>query len=346
MGPIRPPPFRLTAIRLARACAHGSGPPPSHNGVFARVSISRRATAIVIAVGAILIVGAVLAFTVLRSPSDRPPAAQGRHVWLILMENRADTSIIGSRNAPYLNGLIGQFGTAASYRALVHGSQPNYIALFSGALHGVKGNEIVSIHASNIADQVESAGKTWKVYAQNVPPNCYAGETATGGPDGPGTYARKHEPAISFSDITDSPSRCANIADFTSFAPTAADFEFIVPNLESDMHNGTTREGDDFLRSFVPRILATSAWKSGSPLFITWDEGKQTGENKVLTLVIANTVPAGYRSIVPHTHYSLLRTIEELLGLPCLAQSCNANTLAEFFPGVLSQPSLPAAASP
>ena len=158
------------------------------------------------------------------------------------------------------------------------------------------GNRTVNLGARNLADQLEAAGLTWKVYAQNVPGACFTGESARGGRDGPGTYARKHEPAISFTDISGSPTRCANIQDLTSFDPMAANFEFIVPNLQNDMHDGTTLEGDTFLKGFVPRILATSAWKAGSPLYITWDEGKQGSSNHILTLVIANTVKAGYRS--------------------------------------------------
>src|SRR5438445_639426 len=74
------------------------------------------------------------------------------------------------------------------------------------------------------------------------------GAPATRGPDGPGTYPRKHEPAISLGDISSNPARCADIKDFTSCDPMVANFELIVPNLENDMHNGTTLEGDDFLR--------------------------------------------------------------------------------------------------
>jgi acid phosphatase len=289
-----------------------------------------------LAIPAAIATAALLVPRLLTSPASN--SVTPHHVWVIVMENRADTSIIHSKSAPYLNSLIRQYGLADEYRALVHGSQPNYIALFSGGLQGVKGNETVSLPARNIADQLEAAGETWRVFAQNVPPNCYVGPTATGGPDGPGTYARKHEPAISFGDISGNPARCANIKDFTSFDPMAANFELIVPNLENDMHNGTTLQGDDFLRGFVPRILASPAWQSGSPLFITWDEGKAQGDNRIATLVIAKGVTRGFTSKVPHTHYSLLHTIEALLGLPCLGQACRANTLAEFFPRELPVP--------
>jgi len=311
------------------------------------MSSSRKVIAAVIASAAVVAAGAILVIAVLHSRTDSPGTTQHRHVWLIVMENRGETAIVGSPNAPYLQSLIADFGVATNYTSLVHSSQPNYIGLFSGALHGIHGNAVTSIDAKNIADQIEAAGETWRVYAQNVPTGCYVGKMAHNGPDGPGTYARKHEPAISFRDISSSAARCANITDFAAFNPMAADFELIVPNLQNDMHNGTTRQGDDFLRSFVPRILESPAWKTGSPLFITWDEGAQHSNNRVATLVIAKNVQNGFRSVVPHNHYSLLRTIQELLGLPCLGQSCQANSLGEFFPGLGSAMSTGAArASP
>ena len=47
----------------------------------------------------------------------------------------------------------------------------------------------------------------------------------------------------------------------------------------------------------------------------------------------AATCTAGLRSAVAHDHYSLLHTIEDGFGVPCLASSCDANTLGEFFRG-------------
>jgi hypothetical protein len=314
---------------------------------MSQVYLTRKLVAAVVASAGVLVAGAILVVAVLHSHTDAPAATQHGHAWLIVMENRDESAIVGSPSAPYLQSLIAHFGLAADYTSLAHSSQPNYLGLFSGGLQGVRGNAVTSIDATNIADQIEAVGETWRVYAQNAPTGCYVGKMAHNGPDGPGTYARKHEPAISFRDISSSPARCARITDFASFNPMAADFEMIVPNLQNDMHNGTTQQGDDFLRGFVPRILASPAWATGSPLFITWDEGAQGGNNKVATLVIAKNVQSGLRSMVPHNHYSLLRTIQELLGLPCLGQSCQANSLGEFFPGLGSgTPTQKAGASP
>src|ERR1700687_1968486 len=111
------------------------------------------------------------------------------------MENKDYGSIVGNSSAPYLNSLISQYGLATNYDAVSHPSEPNYLALFSGSTQGVRDDGIYNLSATNLGDQLEAKGKTWRVFAENVPPGCYAGSPASGGGDGPGNLARQHEPA-------------------------------------------------------------------------------------------------------------------------------------------------------
>lgn len=255
-----------------------------------------------------------------------------RHVYLIVMENKAYGSIVGSGDAPYLNELIARFGLATSYTAVAHPSEPNYIALFSGATQGVADDGVHDLDAASLADQLEASGRTWRVFAQNVPLHCFTGAVASDGPDGRGTYARKHEPAISFTSIASDPARCRNITNLSHFDPAAADFELIVPNMCNDMHDCPVATGDEFLRTLVPRITDSAAF-ADSVLFITWDEGTGDagGGGRVATVVVSPYVQPGFTSAVAHTHYSLLRTIQSAWGLDCLQHSCSANDLGEFF---------------
>ncbi len=152
---------------------------------------------------------------------------------------------------------------------------------------------------------------------------------ASGGADGAGPYARKHNPFISFTSISGDPRRCAHITDFSSFDPGAADFELIVPDESNDMHNGTTAQGDAFMRSFVPKILQSDAWRADGVLFIVWDEAD--GGDHIPLIVISPLTTAGKQSDTMYDHYSLLRSVEDAFGLPCLANACSASNLAEFF---------------
>ena len=111
------------------------------------------------------------------------------------------------------------------------------------------------------------------------------------------------------------------------------------------MHDCSVDIGDTFMAGFVPRILDSPAFGSNSALFITFDEGdSKTGDQHVATIAIGGGVPAGTKSSVAHTHYSLLRSIEDSWGLGCLDESCDANNLGELFQAGGS--SSPAASAP
>jgi len=270
--------------------------------------------------------------TVLATPPPGPPEAvpEFTHAYIIVLENKSFDQIVGSPEAPYFNELIAAYGLSEAFQGVAHPSQGNYIAMVSGAIHGVLDADAHDLEAPSIFDQLEASGRSWRLFAENVPDGCFTGEVAKDGRDGTGVYLRKHNPAISFTAISGSPERCAYIQDFTAFDPAAADLLYIVPNLCHDMHDCPIADGDAWLRDFVPGILESEAFRSGGVLFVTFDEG--TGpENHLATIVAGPEVEAGFRSDVPHNHYSLLRTLQESWGLDCLAESCTANTLGEFF---------------
>ena len=148
-----------------------------------------------------------------------------------------------------------------------------------------------------------------------------------------GTYARKHNPAISFTSVAGNPAQCRNILPLRAFDPGAAPFEMIVPNLTNDMHDGTISQGDAFLRAFVPHILTSPAFRAGGVLFITFDEGGSSAGSlgdrggHVATLIIAPGVARSYRYRAYADHWSLLRTTEQILGLPCLTNACKRSPI-------------------
>ena len=53
------------------------------------------------------------------------------------MENHGYDEIIGSSDAPYLNGLANSYGVATNYVSVAHPSLPNYLALTGGDTFGV-----------------------------------------------------------------------------------------------------------------------------------------------------------------------------------------------------------------
>ena len=254
------------------------------------------------------------------------------HVYLLILENNSPKQISDPASAPYYASLLRRYASTIDYHGVARPSQPNYLALFSGSTHGVDDDNPHDIDARTMADQLEDKGMTWHVYAENVPAGCFTGRTASGGRDGPGTYARKHEPAISFDSIREDPRRCANITDLSSLHYGAADFSLIVPNLCHDMHDCSVADGDRFLGDLVPRLIEDPAWAENDLLVITFDEG--TGgdrANDLLTLFVGSRVRPEFTSSVRYDHYSLLRTLEDAWRLGCLAETCTAPAMTDLF---------------
>jgi phospholipase C len=253
-----------------------------------------------------------------------------RYVVVVVMENRSYGQIVGSPSAPYLNGLAKRYGLATNYQAVSHPSEPNYLALFGGSTFGVADDAVHTISGTNIADQLERAGLTWRVSAENVPPGCFTGATAFARSDGKGWYARKHEPAISFANIQRAPARCAQIQPLGAFRAGAASVQFVFPNMCHDMHDCSTATGDAFLRAWLPKVLGSPTFAQ-TLLVITWDEGSGgPGGGQVATIVAGPRVAAGTRSAAAFSHYSIVRTIDDLFGLPCLRNACKAANLLGF----------------
>ena len=64
-------------------------------------------------------------------------------------------------------------------------------------------------------------------------------------------------------------------------------------------------------------------------IFVTFDEG--SGDNHIVTIVVAPPVHRGARSGTAYTHYSLLRTTEEMLGLGLLGNAGSATSMRAGF---------------
>jgi hypothetical protein len=260
------------------------------------------------------------------------------HVFIIVMENKEASQVVGNSSAPYLNSLAAQYARAANYYGVTHPSLPNYLALTGGSTFGIDSDcTDCFVDADNIASQLEAAGRSWKAYMESMPSACFLGSAAP--------YAQKHNPFIYYDDVRTDPARCNKIVPFDQLAADlqadqVPDYVWISPNLCNDMHDCSVGTGDQWLQAWVPRILASPAWKDKGVLFITFDEGDSdrgccagVAGGQVDTLVISPLAQPGFTSDVAYSHYSLLHTIEAAWGLPLLGQtSCDCSgPMSDFF---------------
>ena len=250
-------------------------------------------------------------------------------VFIIAMENAEYGDVVGNPSAPYLNSLLTQYGVAANYTAVAHPSLPNYVAVTSGDTFITVDCDSCAADVPNIADSIEASGRTWTAYMEGMSANCSA--------VGEGLYAPRHNPFIHYSDIVTNPARYANVVPFSQFASdlnagTLSNYIWITPDLCNDMHDCGIASADAWLQSVVPSIVQSPAF-ANAVLFIWWDEGTTTigGGGQVPLIAVSSRTPSGLLSQIPANHYSLLRTIEDLWGLPPLGQSATARSMTEFF---------------
>ena len=252
----------------------------------------------------------------------RSPGHKIQHVVWIVMENQNYSSIVSSGSAPYINRLANTYGLATHYSAISHPSLPNYIALTSGSVQGISDDSDPSshrLHVPSIFSQLR--GGASRSLEQGMPSHCDQGSS--------GEYAVRHNPEAYYTNLG---SDCSKYdVPFGSAPNLSARFTFVTPNLIDDMHDGTIADGDRFLKTYVPALMATPQYRAGSTaIFITWDENASSSGNQVPCIVIS---PYTHRvkDRTPYTHYSLLRTTEQLLGLPFIGNAASAHSMVGKF---------------
>jgi hypothetical protein len=264
------------------------------------------------------------------SPVARATTGAPAHIAVIVMENEEYGDIVGSPSAPFLGALARRYALATGMYAITHPSLPNYLALTGGSTFGIDSDcTSCSIGASSIVDQLESAHLSWRAYMEDLPSgtgppgtrragSCFTGASA-------GEYAKKHDPFAYYTRVVENPRWCANIVPLTQLTDDEGNgrlprFLWITPNLCHDMHDCSVSTGDRFLAGLVPPLLRSLG--RGGLLFLTWDEGSSddgccrlASGGHIVTIVAGPGARAHARLRLPTDHYSVLQTIEDLLGL-------------------------------
>ncbi|MBJ7330326.1 MAG: hypothetical protein JHC95_10540 [Solirubrobacteraceae bacterium] len=201
---------------------------------------------------------------------------------------------------------------------------------------------------TTLADQVTSAGSVWKAYAEDLekgpkgavncrrPVSNAVDDTQTGRP-GDGYFARGN-PFVYFHSLLDLSDCEANDGPLTALdadlasAKKTPTLSYIAPNL---CNSGTEApcglpEADAFLKTWVPKILASPAYKQDGLLVITFAgaAGATTDAPAVNgTLLLSPFARAGDENKEELDPNALLRTIEDALGYKALARAKKAPSL-------------------
>ena len=308
----------VAALALAVSGCAGSSAPLAHRPVLPKATTH------------------VLATSATQSGTGAPcgrggsPTQYKKVIW-IWMENRSYSQVLGpTGQAPHLASYGRRCGIATAYYAITHPSLPNYLAAVSGSTGGVTSDcspGTCPQWRPTIFRQLSQRGRQWRSLAESMSTACDRASY--------GRYAARHNPAVYFPAIRD---RCLHwdlpmggaTGRFATMLKqqTLRPFTFITPNLCDDGHDCSTATADSWLGTWLDRIVASPTYAAGhTAVFVTWDEGLDGSTNRVATVVVAPSVTPGTQSSTRYTHYSLLRTTEELLGLPLLGAAANAHSM-------------------
>ena len=254
------------------------------------------------------------------SSGDPTPTGVPRpdHVLLVIFENKDAESVIGSPRAPYLTSLAQAGATFTDAHGVAHPSQPNYLALFSGSTQGVTNDSCPQTFSGpNLAAQLLAAGHSFTGYSEDLPS---AGSTVCRA----GGYARKHNPWVDFPALPASVNQpYSAMPGDPAQLPTVS---FVVPNLCNDMHDCGVAAGDRWAKAHLPAYVDWARTHNGL-LVVTFDEDEGTSGNHIATVLVGPMVKAGTTSAQRIDHYSVLRTIEDMYGLPPIGSAAGARPI-------------------
>lgn len=244
-----------------------------------------------------------------------PPS---ENVMVVVLEN---TDYAQALEQPFLARLAREGGLLSNFHAVAHPSQPNYVALTAGTLNGVDSNDPVTLAIRHIGDLLEAKGMSWKAYVEDYPGDCFLKKSS-------GDYARKHVPFLSFRNIQSDLQRCHDrVVNSSELAGDIASdrlprYSLYIPNMKNDGHDTDVAKADRWLSHTFGPLLRDPRFTRGLLLVVTFDEAsKQDSNNHIYTSLWGAGVRPGSHSDAHYDHYSLLRTIEDRLGLGTLGKN-------------------------
>ena len=214
-----------------------------------------------------------------------------------------------------------------------------------------------------LPSQLGSDSLTWRDYNEDMGADptresATCGHPVVGQPDhteaatATDMYASRHDPFVYFHSIIDNAGLCdshvvnldALPADLARVSSTR-NYTFITPNLCSDGHDATCANGqpgglpagDAFLKTWVPRITASQAFKEDGLLMVIFDEatggdsssccgaipgpaapqpgGTGPGGGRTGAVMLSPCIAPGTVTNTAYDHYTMLGSVENIFGL-------------------------------
>ncbi len=234
----------------------------------------------------------------------------------------------------------------------------------NGVVHGA--GCVYSVETLTLADQLGSSRLTWRAYVEGMvdetgaPANCVHPGTGESETATPGGYAARQNPFVYFHSLLDLGDCSADdlpidklTADLRKADKTPS-YSFIAPTPCDSGATGQCASGategpasaDAFLANWVPKILASPAYKADGLLIVNFGAANPPSTEPGATpptdplrtgaLLISPFLTPGSTDGAAYSPYSLLRSTEDLFGLEPLGLAAGAKTKS-FAPAFLKE---------
>lgn len=252
----------------------------------------------------------------------------------IVLENHGVAA--ATAGMPELMKLATTYGRTSHHSATTHPSLPNYLDLAGGSTFGVKDDSPPAAHpvqGPSVFDLALTSGRTARTYAEAMPTACSLVNS--------GRYAVRHNPWTYFNDAA-SRRACqvddVPLGDLTTGAlhddvanGTLPNVGFVVPDVCNDAHDCPLGTADAWVAGWMSQVLTGPDWQAGRlAVVVTFDEAENSGENTVLTVVVA----PGLHGVVADaalTHQSWTRWMSDLVGAVAPGDAGSARSLGAAF---------------
>jgi phosphatidylinositol-3-phosphatase len=254
------------------------------------------------------------------------------------------------------------------YLAMVSGQAPNSdtrtgcatYAEFSGSATAASDGQVrgpgcvYPDTVLTVADQVTAAGKQWRAYLADMDDPCVHANSNTADdvalPGAGSEYDTRHNPFIYFHSLLDLGGCQSNDVGLTELtkdlrkAKRTPTYAFIAPGLCDEPSVGPCPDGtpaglageDAFLKRWVPAILASAAYKQNGVLMIVFAQAPSANSSRPVrtgALVLSPTVKKASTVSTTYNPYSVLRSVEGLLGYTPLVHAKTAKSFANLVAG-------------
>ncbi len=347
------------------------------------------------AMGALLGVSGLVLVPAITVQAASPPVSHRgspkvpyfNHVFVIMMENHSYNDLMYENDVPYIHQLAQRYGLATQYYGVTNPSVGNRVGILSGTTAGTElpHSKTTGLTQPSLIDQLSAHHLSWGAF--------YEHSRLSSSSHPIYNYQHGHSTFLRFADIANNPARIAHLHPLRSLTAELAtnhglpNYVWIGANSIGNMEGGyrspgqftfqgagpggataadrqLERGGNNFLATWIPRIMHSKAWHQGhNAIFITWDETSYNASNPVTGYWLSDhgapgspVIPAGTNlagnsqylfpggvdggghalalvisntahhvvSATPYNEYSVLKTIEAGWHLGYLGHAANA----------------------